>query len=102
VSKLNAQIAETKDAIISRNLSPACLPTEWRDMGGEPRFAEVPDLVGLRPRLLQQEPEVGALAARFCLCAAAAAGVWWARRPCAVCERFYFAAALGSIRGERR
>jgi hypothetical protein len=27
----------------------------------EPRFAEVP---GLRPRLLQQEPEVGALAAR--------------------------------------
>ncbi|CAN6336807.1 unnamed protein product, partial [Urochloa humidicola] len=45
--------------------------------------------------------EVAAAAARFCLCAAAAAGVWCARRPRTVCERFDFAAALGSIRQEQ-
>ena len=45
---------------------------------------------------------VAAAAARFCLCAAAAAGFRWTRRPCTVCEHFDFAAALGSIREDRK
>jgi len=55
-------------------------------------------------RLLLRGPNevVAGAVARFCLCAAAAAGVWWTRRPCTVCERFDFAAALGSIREDRK
>jgi hypothetical protein len=53
-----------KDETNSGNWRPLRFLTEWRVLGGEPRLAEVPGLAGLRPRLLQQKPEVGALAAR--------------------------------------